>query len=89
MEMLLYFFTRDLALFPGRVWSLEEDMPLFEYTCLECGNDFELLVLKSSEMDDLKCPVCGGNRLEQKVSAFASISDSGASSVSNCAPSGG
>ena len=64
-------------------------MPLFEYTCIECGNDFELLVLKSSEMDDVKCPACGKNKLEQKVSAFASISDAGTSGAANCLPSGG
>jgi putative FmdB family regulatory protein len=61
-------------------------MPLYEYSCLECGIDFESLVLKSSEIAELKCPSCGGNKLEQKVSSFASISDTGAA---NCAPTGG
>lgn len=64
-------------------------MPLFEYSCLECGTDFESLVLKDSEIAELRCPTCSGKNLEQKVSAFASISDNGASGAVNCAPSGG
>lgn len=64
-------------------------MPLFEYSCLECGTDFESLVLNSSEIMDLKCPACSGTNLEQKVSSFASVSNNGASGAANCAPSGG
>ena len=64
-------------------------MPLFEYSCLECGTDFESLILKNSEIEELKCPTCGGSKLEQKISAFASISDNGSSGATNCAPSGG
>ena len=64
-------------------------MPLFEYSCLECGIDFESLVLTNSEMAELKCPACSGTRLEQKVSSFASVSNNGASGAANCAPSGG
>jgi putative FmdB family regulatory protein len=64
-------------------------MPLYEYSCLECGIDFESLIMKRSDIAELKCPSCGGKKLEQKVSAFASISDNGASHAANCAPSGG
>ena len=64
-------------------------MPLFEYICLECGVDFESLVLNNSELAELKCPVCKGNNLEQKFSSFASVSNNGSSSAANCVPSGG
>ena len=70
----------------------EEDMPLFEFSCLECGVEFETLVLKYSEIKDIRCPGCNGKNLEEKVSSFASVSKSGTSGVSsslNCTPSGG
>jgi len=64
-------------------------MPIFEFACTECGKEFECLVLKSSEMAGQKCPECNSMKLEEKVSSFASVSDSGGSGLSNCTPSGG
>ena len=64
-------------------------MPLFEFSCLDCGIEFETLVLKYSEISDVACPSCGGKKLEEKVSSFASVSKNGASSAANCTPSGG
>jgi putative FmdB family regulatory protein len=69
----------------------EEPMPLYEFICLDCGKEFETLVLKKSEAEKVKCPACSGKRLEEKFSSFASVSKSGASTFSgaaNCAPSG-
>jgi putative FmdB family regulatory protein len=59
-------------------------MPMYEFECLECGNEFEALVLRSGEKDEVKCPDCGSPKLEEKISSFASGPKSG-----NCAPSGG
>jgi putative FmdB family regulatory protein len=64
-------------------------MPLYEFECLDCGNEFESLVRKFSEIADVKCPACNSKRLEEKVSSFASVSKAGASGAANCAPSGG
>ena len=44
-------------------------MPIFEYHCAACGNDFELLVLGS---DVPACPRCESEDLEKKLSTFAS-----------------
>lgn len=64
-------------------------MPLFEYVCLECGAEFEKLIMNRREVGILCCPACNGRNLEEKVSSFSSASSNGTSNLSNCAPSGG
>ena len=48
-------------------------MPLYEYRCLACGHQFELLILKSSEPP--ACPSCASDSLERILSMFAVSSD--------------
>ncbi len=67
-------------------------MPIYEYICLNCGTDFEKLVLKtdSPAVREVKCPVCGKAEVEEKISPCASFSkDSPSSTGGGCAPSGG
>ncbi|MEJ2108757.1 MAG: zinc ribbon domain-containing protein [Acidobacteriota bacterium] len=64
-------------------------MPIFEFTCLECGKEFECLVMKSSESNEVKCPACSSSKLEEKLSSFASVAEGGGSGLSNCTPIGG
>jgi len=67
-------------------------MPIYEYSCGQCGDDFELLVLRS---DEPVCPNCGSKNLQKKMSAcgfsvgykFKSASASGGSSCSGCSSS--
>lgn len=40
-------------------------MPIFEYRCRACGQDFELLVLASTTV---ACTSCGASDLERRVS---------------------
>jgi putative FmdB family regulatory protein len=44
-------------------------MPIFEYICNACGEEFEELVLGSRT--DVKCPKCGSSGAQKKVSSFA------------------
>lgn len=44
-------------------------MPIFEYRCLSCQQQFELLV-KSSKTKPV-CPVCGKRRVQKKIALFA------------------
>ncbi len=45
-------------------------MPLFEYRCQDCGSQFEKLV-RSSDVNGVHCPSCGGERPEKQLSTFA------------------
>ena len=48
-------------------------MPLYEYRCLGCGRQFELLILKDSP--EVACPSCSGATVERMFSTFAVSSD--------------
>jgi len=48
---------------PGRA------MPIYEYRCSKCANEFELLVLRASPVP--ACPSCESQDIERLLSAFA------------------
>jgi putative FmdB family regulatory protein len=47
-------------------------MPIYEYQCRHCGQQFELLVLKGTVA---ACPSCQSCDLDQLLSGFAPSSD--------------
>jgi putative FmdB family regulatory protein len=65
-------------------------MPIFEYKCEECGNEFELIVFGS---DTPECPSCGDKNPVKKMSTFGfsvgyKYRSSSANSGSGCAGCG-
>ncbi|MFQ5647443.1 MAG: zinc ribbon domain-containing protein [bacterium] len=58
-------------------------MPIFEYKCIDCGLEFEKLVIRSNQV--ISCPDCQGQKLKKLISAFAFKSGSHFSGSSgNC-----
>lgn len=46
-------------------------MPIYEYRCLECEEKFEKLVRSmNNPTSEVKCPKCGGWKVEKLLSAF-------------------
>ena len=61
-------------------------MPIFEYTCEDCGTAFEKLVRRSAE-NGVACPSCGHDHVKQELSTFAaraSSGDSGPAAMPSC-----
>jgi len=44
-------------------------MPIFEYSCKDCGTRFEKLVRRTG--DEILCPSCGKDEVAQELSTFA------------------
>jgi putative FmdB family regulatory protein len=43
-------------------------MPIYEYACHQCGNEFEALVRSDTVPE---CPSCQSRQLDKKLSVFA------------------
>jgi putative FmdB family regulatory protein len=53
-------------------------MPLYEFTCKECGSNYEELVsLNCKEYPP--CPSCKSEKVEKKMSVFGGVSSGGSS----------
>ena len=44
-------------------------MPIYEFHCSKCGQDFETLVMRSGEK--VCCPACNGKKVRRLMSGFA------------------
>lgn len=66
-------------------------MPLYEYSCSECGHRFEILQRIGEGADGLTCPKCDASRVEKQFSTFASTSDgsTGAAAAGGCGAGSG
>lgn len=62
-------------------------MPLYEYTCITCGNAFEHFMRSASSQDAVTCPKCAGTQVNKQFSTFGMKGASGSSAGSN-APAG-
>ena len=68
-------------------------MPLYEYSCRECGHAFEVLQRMGERGDDLRCPACSSTGADRQLSTFAGRATQGslagaAASAPSCGPGG-
>ena len=47
-------------------------MPLYEYVCNACENQYEVMQSLNAKADDTVCPKCNGTQSRRIMSAFAS-----------------
>ena len=52
-------------------------MPIFEYHCMKCDKDFEILVYGNQEVS---CPQCQGTKVKKLLSVCSHKSEGGFSS---------
>jgi len=60
-------------------------MPIFEYHCSKCDEDFEKIV--SNDKTKVQCPKCKSRKVSKKISAFSF--KSGSKFVAASSQSGG
>jgi len=65
-------------------------MPIYEYSCQECGNVFDKLVRSMSSVVEVECPECHSKNCKKNITRFGTASSSGGgrAAASSCAPSG-
>jgi putative FmdB family regulatory protein len=69
-------------------------MPIYEYTCQDCGHGFEKFVRSVTSVEAPLCPQCGGTHVKKGWSVFGmgktNAGSGGFSSTadSSCSPAG-
>jgi len=63
-----------------------QPMPIYEYACQKCKQNFELLRLGGEDESIVRCPKCQGVEVERILSVFSS--SVGRSADASCGPSG-
>jgi len=46
-------------------------MPIYEYRCEDCGEEFEKRVARAADSAGVGCPSCGQTRVAMRLSTFA------------------
>ena len=64
-------------------------MPLYEYHCNDCGEDFDKLVNFSQANEAQPCPGCGSSQTHKKISKPAVVGGSNSTTGSSCGSGGG
>jgi putative FmdB family regulatory protein len=60
-------------------------MPLYDFTCDDCGTRFERLVRREAELPDVSCPSCEGRQVQRALSLPAApVSAAPAPGPSGC-----
>jgi putative FmdB family regulatory protein len=49
-------------------------MPIYEYRCKTCKEEFTILQGINTKAEETRCPKCGSQEVQKKVSAFSCCS---------------
>ncbi len=49
-------------------------MPIYEYTCKACKEEFATLQGINTKIEDTRCPKCGSQDVQKKLSTFSCCS---------------
>jgi len=52
-------------------------MPIFEFKCLACGEEFEVFLKNKEEISQVRCKSCGSEKIERLMSIVNSIISEG------------
>jgi putative FmdB family regulatory protein len=66
-------------------------MPIYEYRCNDCGEEFEKFLRSMSASKEVSCPKCGSQSVAKVVSLFGTAHSGSGSALSDssCLPTGG
>ncbi|HOH73835.1 MAG TPA: zinc ribbon domain-containing protein [Syntrophales bacterium] len=66
-------------------------MPIYEFKCKKCGEEFEQILFTSDREEAVACPSCKSKQIRKLMSAFAGgksgCGSCSATSCTSCAPS--
>ncbi len=62
-------------------------MPIYEYRCERCGEEFELFVRSAAQENAPTCPKCGSRKVRKAISLFG-VGGAGGSGRTSAAPCG-
>ena len=62
-------------------------MPIYEYRCTACGENFSKLQKVGANSDGVRCPKCESPEVERQLSSFASASARSEATACPAAPS--
>ncbi len=64
-------------------------MPIYEYICQSCGENFEKIVLTASSTTQIICPHCKSENLKKNMSTTSYRLASSSSAMPACGKAGG
>lgn len=63
-------------------------MPIYEYKCCNCGEDFEEYVATAAAATQVTCTICGSGNIQRSMSMFGFASRGGGGEVVTSGRSG-